>query len=253
MIYLQSKIIAIILCLVCIAGCKTDKLEYEQMENSVSIDYLKSLCRTQTAYIDEDISISGRVTANDWLGEYYKSIVIEDESGGIEIAIDGFNLYEQIPIDSRATVLCCGLALGRSGGKIELGAAPTGEYSVDGIAKSAISRYIIINPVPQERKYSEITISEISAAHISKSVKIKGLQIESPQCQTWCESINGESVNTEHIATDSEGNRLKIRLRGSCHYANTPLVKGRFTVCGIIDYAADEYYIRPTNFDIAAE
>ncbi len=253
MISLRINILILQLCLLFCAGCTTPKLEYDKPQNSVSIAYLKSLCRSNVHYIDEDITISGRVTANDWLGEFYKSIVIEDDSGGIEIAIDRHNIYTDIPIDSRITVLCCGLALGRSGGKIELGMRPTGEYSVDNIESSLLSNFIIVDKTPQERQITTLTIEQIVARYVSCTVQIEGLQIVEPHCDCWCESGSEKGIDTEHIAIDKRGQRLKIRVRGGCEYANAPIPKGRFTIRGIVDYAADEFYVRPTNRGIRAE
>ena len=253
MIFSRISAITLQICLLLFVSCKSSKLEYNRPQNEVSISYLKSLCHSLTHYIDEDIAITGRVTANDWLGELYKSIIIEDGSGGIEVAIDRHNIYTDIPIDSRVTILCCGLALGRSGGKIELGMSPTGEYSVDGIKASLLGSYIIIDTTPQSREIPTLTIDQIGLQHISCTVQIEGLRITNPCCESWCENINGEPADTEHIATDDNGQQLKIRVRRSCHYANAPLPKGRFTICGVIDFAADAFYLRPTNNSIATE
>lgn len=253
MISHRINIFALLCCLLILVGCTSSKLEYDNPQNSVSIAYLKSLCHSTSHYIDEDIVISGRVTANDWLGEYYKSIVIEDNSGGIEIAIDRHSIYNDIPIDCRITVLCCGLALGRSGGKIELGMRPTGEYSVDNIDGSLLDNFIIVDKSPQKSEITKLTIDQIETRHISCTVQIEGLQITEPHCDTWCENLSDKGIDTEHIATDKSGRQLKIRVRGGCEYANAPIPKGRFTVCGIIDYAADAFYLRPTNKSIVAE
>ena len=54
----------------------------------VSIAYLKSRYNGLSTNIKDDVSIKGTVVANDLFGEFYKRLVLVDDSGGIEISID---------------------------------------------------------------------------------------------------------------------------------------------------------------------
>ena len=54
-----------------------------------SIAHLKSLCDGRSSVvITDEITIVGFITANDLYGEFYKSLVLEDASGGITVAAD---------------------------------------------------------------------------------------------------------------------------------------------------------------------
>ena len=75
-----------------IAGCRDDdRLSYEKdaQEGDVppigvqSISVLKSLYHDRTIRITQEISIQGHIVANDTAGEFYKEIVVEDDTGGI--------------------------------------------------------------------------------------------------------------------------------------------------------------------------
>ncbi len=219
----------------------------------VSVAYLKSLCRNDIYDITEDLTISGTVMANDWLGEYYKSIVVLDDTGGIEIDIDRVSLYRMIPIYSRVTVFCNGMTLGRVGGKTVLGAHPTGDFPVDGINGDLISRYIRIDSEtgddrkPAIRRFSEISIADIGAFVLFADIAadLGGTNGK------WCDTADGEHVTTTRCITDSEGNRFGIRTLGRCSYADEAIPTGRFSVAGIIDYSGGEYYLRIVNHDIA--
>ena len=80
-----------------IAGCRDDdRLSYEKdaQEGDVppigvqSISVLKSLYHDRTIRITQEISIQGHIVANDTAGEFYKEIVVEDDTGGIVLSID---------------------------------------------------------------------------------------------------------------------------------------------------------------------
>ena len=85
-----------------IAGCRDDdRLSYEKdaQEGDVppigvqSISVLKSLYHDRTTRITREISIQGHIVANDTAGEFYKEIVVEDDTGGIVLSIDDERLY----------------------------------------------------------------------------------------------------------------------------------------------------------------
>lgn len=71
--------------------------------------------------IPDDKIISGIVTADDRSGNFYKQIVIQDETGGIPILLDGNSVYTSYPIGRRVFVKLKGMMLGDYGGTIQIG------------------------------------------------------------------------------------------------------------------------------------
>lgn len=218
----------------------------------VSIAYLKSLCRNDTYDIAEDLTISGTVMANDWLGEYCKSIVVLDGTGGIEIGIDLPSLYRTIPVYSRVTVFCNGMTLGRAGGKTVLGAHPAGDFPVDGIDGGLVSRYVRIDSeTGDDCRPSKREFSEIAAADIGSLVYFADIAADTDGTNgKWCDMADGKHITTTRYITDSDGGRFGIRTLGTCRYADETIPSGRFTVSGIIDYSGGEYHLRIVNHGI---
>lgn len=73
--------------------------EYESGDGTarhVSIAYLKSLCRGVLHPVTEDLWIEGCVVGNDLYGEFPDALVVEDESGGIEVlaSLSDFRLWK---------------------------------------------------------------------------------------------------------------------------------------------------------------
>jgi hypothetical protein len=128
--------ISLILCLLLASACSKDSSQNNPQR--VSIAYLWSLCSERSVAIKSDIYIEGHVVANDKLGEKHKSIVIADNTGGIELKIEDEKINSYIPLFSHVELRCSGLHVGREGGKTVVGAPPTSEHVVDRITPDNI-------------------------------------------------------------------------------------------------------------------
>ncbi len=225
----------------------------ERPHGTVSIAHLKSLACDDSVVITDDISIEGYVVANDLFGEYYKSIVISDPSGGIEIGVDIRNTAARFPHSARVMVQCSGLALGSYGGHLMLGAIPEREYTVDRIAESDIERYMHIDcSEPTAIEPATITIADLSPALIGNYVRIDDLSFEHEAGLAWCDSdpITGKPITTQRTAYDSRGNALAIRIIAECDYHSEVIPTGRGTLFGVVEYFNSEYSLRIVNHGI---
>ncbi|MFT2633418.1 DUF5689 domain-containing protein, partial [Escherichia coli] len=73
-------------------------------------------------WVGDDI-ITGIVIANDATNNFYKSIVVQDSTGGITIKLDGFSLAIDYPLYQRVFIRLNGLWLSEYGGMLQLGVA----------------------------------------------------------------------------------------------------------------------------------
>lgn len=220
-------------------------------EETSTIARLKSLCTRECIPITTDITVEGVVTANDLYGEFYKTLVIQDESGGISIAVDGAELYADYPVGAAVTVYCNGLALCDYGGKVQLGTAPTDEYGAGRIPRAELGRYLRVsgdgeNPL----RPAALTFGEIGSRHIDTYVYFKGVHFT--ETGNWCDSDpeTGRPVTTERLLADGTGRTLPVRTIGTCTYATEPVPQGTGSIYGVIDYFNGKYTLRITNREI---
>ena len=222
-------------------------------QGKVSIAYLKSLAQSEGRMITSDIAIEGYVVANDLFGEYYKSIVISDQSGGIAIGVDESSTAVRFPLSAHLTIHCSGLALGTYGGTLMLGAIPEREYNVDRIATSDIERYISIdkeNPLAIEP--TATTIAELTPSHIGNYVVINHLSFKEQAGMTWCDKdpLTGQYITTVRTAYDSDNRPLSIRIIAQCDYRSEAIPSGQGSLYGIVEYVNGEYTLRIVNHGI---
>lgn len=242
------------------AGCGSASLpEYEAdggSEETVSIAYLKSLCRAGTVPIVRELRIEGQIVANDFFGEFPRRLIVQDATGGIEIPIDRDDLYKEFETGYHLRVLCNGLALGDYGGKIQLGAPPSGEYAVDRIASDQLHRFIrhtdALSPAaPRPDTLSFATRRDprrISTYVLFERVRFADEEVGEPFCPVAPETGRREAID-RHLV-DERGDTLHVRFEPTTRYAAEAIPERSGTVCGILDYFNGDYLLRITNREL---
>lgn len=238
-----------------VAGC--DKATRPQIGGEQpatnSIVYLKSLCDGRSSVVvTEEITIEGFITANDLYGEFYKSLVLQDASGGITVAADLESVAELCPFGYVATLRCQGLVLTDYGGKIQIGTVSEGS-GAGRIPEEDFARYVSVRvPAGDETlRARTITLGDLSERLIDTRVRIDNIHFTQPGA-TWCDTDpeTGRSITTERTIADGQGRTLVVRSAGTCSYAREPLPSGTGTLYGIIDYFNGKYTLRVTNHDV---
>lgn len=91
---------------------------------TTTIRELRRLFVGQTFPVTGDIVVSGRVTATDRGGNFYRSFCIEQDGAGLEIMAGADHLHNDYPEGALLTVRLKGFALGESRGVLQLGRMP---------------------------------------------------------------------------------------------------------------------------------
>ena len=83
------------------------------------ISYIKGLHKESGAPpdsiippVNREIFIEGYVVSSDEGGNFFKSLVIQDKSGGIEMRLDKTGLYTEYPVGQKVFIDCRGLVIG---------------------------------------------------------------------------------------------------------------------------------------------
>jgi hypothetical protein len=214
----------------------------------ISIAYLKSMCKGDHYRITSDCTLRGVVVANDWLGEFNKSLVVVDRSGGVEVAINSFDIADKLPLYSEVEIFCNGLMLARIGGKIELGAPSMGDFPIDNLDEEMIGRYIRVVGVCEKFEPRTKQISEIGAADISAMISLENIRIcDEERGLSWCDMVDNKAVTTYRTFVDSAGNTIPIRVLATCTYAADKIPTNEISVEGVIDYSDNRYFMRIAN------
>ncbi len=194
-----------------------------------------------------DIIIRGIVIGDDRSGNLYKTMVIQDSTGGIAVLVDLNNFYNVYPIGREVFIKCNGLVLSdyanqiQLGGGIVTGTAP----ALADIPAARINNYIFkgtlgntVNPAvvtasqlgtTMQDKYINTLVRlnnyEFGTADTSKTYASAG--VASPSAVSYdlftCASLNLPSSNSN----------IELRTSNYCNFAASPLPNGNGSITAI--------------------
>lgn len=201
------------------------------------------------------MAIEGVVTANNAFGEFPYSLIVEDQSGAIELNYDSDEvncITLGAIVGSTVKISCGGLWIGSTGGMLAIGDEPSGEYPTTNIS---LSDFILrvklcdidpIIPIPQTLKISELTTD-----HILTYVCVENLSVvlSEGSCTTFCSrsTTTGLTEYTSHTLVDTQGDQITLTVSSSVRYADDNLPDGLFDAYAIVEYFNGQYRLRIVN------
>jgi hypothetical protein len=220
---------------------------------NISIAEIKAT-HTLDAYeeITEDWTFSGIVISDDAEGNFFKQLVIQDSTGGIEMRIEMTNLSNVYPVGRKVYVKAKGLYLGDYNGLIQLGAGigtgSNGDPELIRIPESILGQYIVTatygNPTPPK----VITIDQLDVSDVSTLVQFDNVQfIGSDAGQTYADAVLQQSLNRE--IEDCAKRRVIIRTSGFATFAGdtTPTKNG--TLVGVLGIFGTDFQLTLRDLD----
>lgn len=203
---------------------------------SMTISDLKSLYEIGGTTISENIVICGQVISSDSAGNFYKTLMIEDNTSGIELKIGLFDLYASYPEGSVMYVKVKGLTIGRHYDGYVLGiGTPSGSfYETDFLGTPAIvEKFVTTENMPGPLPPSEISIPQIDNSLLCSLITIRDVRFLTPTG-----TFSGERTLRDRI-----GNRIKIYTSPYATFANENLPATEFSITGVLLKYKDNYQI----------
>lgn len=195
-------------------------------------------------HYDEQFIVKAVVVSSDEGGNCYKYLTVQDETGGIEIAIDRSSLYNDYPVGQTVYLNCAGLIVGDYHNKYQVGWIYQG--SVGRIAPAVIDRYLtkdglpdLSNPLvahPIEINGS----SDLTAENVNCLVKIDGCKF-SP-------ADDGLPLSDNNFTTDRtvtfNGASITVRTSNYAYFRNTLIDANKeYCLYGIMSVYNSEYQL----------
>jgi len=198
-----------------------------------------SICR-----YDEQFIVKAVVVSSDEGGNCYKYLTIQDETGGIEIAIDRSSLFNDYPVGQTVYLNCAGLIVGDYHNKYQVGWIYQG--SVGRIAPAVLGRYLSKDGLPDPNHplvANPIEIkgnSDLTAENVNCLVKIDGCKF-SP-------ADDGLPLANNDYSTDREitfnGTSITVRTSNYAYFRNTLIDASKeYCLYGILSIYNSSYQL----------
>lgn len=176
------------------------------------------------------------VSADDRSGNYFKTLVVQDATGGIDLKLNGVELFNDYPVGKKLIIKLDGLYLGDYNKLIQLG----GSIGVDGSGKPRLNGIedILVKTYILKKKGSVLvspaikTIGTLGVADQSTLIQLDNVEFDASELgQTFADAVGKVSVN--RTLRDCSGNSILVRTSGYANFAGQKLPEGKGTLIAI--------------------
>lgn len=195
---------------------------------------LRRLYAGRTFRIESDVFVRGRVVTSDRAGNFYRTLVIEEEGAAAELmaGIDG--LHNVYPEGCELTVGLRDLALGENNGVLQIGRLPEAGsgYATDYIgSRAALDGHVFRGDTYAAFRPAVYAVGELKSEMAGRLVRIDGLRYtpETVEEATWAGYKR---------FTDADGNIIRTYTRPYADFANRAIPECEVLLAGILQYTA---------------
>ena len=202
--------------------------------------------------IFDEMIIEGIVIANDSSGNFYKSIVIQDSTGGIVIRLDGFGLYNLYPEGMKVFVKLKDLWLGDYAGMVQLGGtvdrSDPASLQLTPLPQPLFDRHMIPGSLNNTIIPIKVRLDELNDTLQSCLVNIADVEMPSSDTgKPYADAINNMSLN--RTLRSCSGGSVYLRSSGFASFAHvkTPRGNGSITAVYTVFRKEKQLLIRDTS------
>lgn len=216
----------------------TDYSKNAAIQRTHTIAKLKAIYESGAKVVDEEIVIKGQVASDDAEGNFYRSMSIQDETGGIELKLGGSNLGKVYPQGSTVVVLCKGLVLGQYGEQVSLGyRSADSKYENSFIPEDQVTQKVL--PAGLGKLAPKVvSIETLSKQYANTLVKLENVQfVASEKGKTYANAVDKKTEN--RTLTAQSGKTIIVRTSGYARFAGTSVPMGSGSIVALLTYFRD--------------
>ncbi len=223
-----------------LAGCHEYNVpQRQQVERRANIS-LRDFCQMvgeRTIVIAEEVVAGGYVISSDEESNFFKSLVIDDGTGAIEIMVglyDSFNIY---PLGYYLEVALRGCGAGRYYGVVQVGrpAKEYGSFPVDYFASRVmLDKHVTLFDDFRQLESAHYEIGMLDASQCGRLVTIEGLHLTSDSHpDAWKVNLDGEWLGYNFFE-DAEGHTIVVYTSEYASYGEHAIPLGELSITGIL-------------------
>ena len=202
------------------SGCIDDKFDEPPIDgvdpdittNATIADVLELWQPGNIVEITDDLVFSATVISSDEAGNFYKTLVVEDENSGIRFSINRTGLYTDFPQFRRVFVKAKGLYIGDYNELPTIGAGigtnNQGNPIIERIPSALISQHIIKGKKNRPSPIREKTIAEVTLSDVNRLIRLKDVEFDAGDLN---KTMAEQSADANRTLVDCIGNEIPMR------------------------------------------
>jgi hypothetical protein len=220
-------------------------------EVNATISELKQLYEAgELTKILSEVNVKGEVIANDRSGNYFKTIVIQDHTGGIDVKINSVGLFAEFPIGQEIVIKCKDLYISDFNNLLQLGSVydDNGTLRLGGIEEALINQHIFKGENIGTPAVKLKGINDLTEVDISTLIRLEGVQFtDEDKGQTYADASRRFSLN--RALEDCNDNSIILRSSGYADFASelTPTGNGSITAVYSVYQNTSQLWIRDVD------
>ncbi|MFN0035622.1 MAG: DUF5689 domain-containing protein [Saprospiraceae bacterium] len=230
----------------------------QDIPTNTTIQELKGYHETSGGFdlLTDDLVIGGTVVMDDRSGNYYKTIVIQDSTGGIEVKFSNGYLQNRYPVGRKIYIRCKGLMLTDYNGLIQLVGGRVVENGISsdiGLTENQERTQIVLGFKRDAPAPKIVSVSQLNEGLVSTLITLEDVEFtKADTAQTWADVPSLSSLN--RTIQDCNGAQLFVRTSGFADFAIQKTPRGKGSITGVLGIFKTDYqlYIRDLN-DVAMD
>jgi len=178
--------------------------------------------------ISDDMIVRATVISSDEAGNFFRNLIIQDATGGLEVRLNSTGLYNQFPRGSDVFLRLQGLYVGDFNGIYQINGSPESQIEEARIADviSSASQVEELNP-------NTININQINPGLVGTLVRFDNVQFSSESVRSSF-SNGSENRAVNHTIEDCSGNNIILRTSGFADFANDLTPDGNGSITAVL-------------------
>ena len=229
----------------------------EGLEATMTIEQLKTQYWKDDANYGTEIGLTengdsviiiGTVVSSDKAGNIYKKLVVQDNSGALNISIDQSKLYQEFPQGTAVAINLTGLYIGKYSSTMQVG-------TIDGTRVNRMPLDLLTPRVHFDPLKGDMDTLTVDAALLGKPdkesilkyrdrlVRIDGCTFSAPGSQF------APGSTTSLVFTDEVGTKYELRSSSFADFAYDKAPEGTGSIVGILGYYRETWQIELNGID----
>ncbi len=228
-----------------LVGCTADDMppvDDTSSERTTSIAQLREqIGSIGGSIVNGDVIVMGRVTSSDKDGNFFRSLIVEDESGAMELRIKSYDLATLYPEGLEVVLHLDGCAIGYDMGILQVGAMSE-EYDYYGVdyietpqrINRVIRRTKDIEPIIPRR----CSIAEISRDDCGRLVRIDNLSLRHSTSIDTLQGMTLDNATWQGYALffDDKGDSIAVYTAPEARFAKQRITTSELSITGILQW-----------------